>query len=69
MRLQALGDPELMNQLRQTQPQFADVIQNDPKKFREMLADMGRQQAGVEQEKNRQVEVSTLDRDRLTARR
>lgn len=60
MRLQALGDPQLMEQLRQTQPEFARLIQSDPRKFREMLATMNHQHESAEQQKNRQVEVRVL---------
>jgi DNA damage-inducible protein 1 len=68
MRLQALGDPQLMEQLRQTQPEFANMIQGDPRRFREMLASMNSQHQSAEQERKRQVEVEFSRRIELTAR-
>lgn len=37
MRLQLLGDPELMRQLQATQPEVAHAAQNDPARFAELL--------------------------------
>ncbi|RSH84680.1 DNA damage-inducible protein 1 [Apiotrichum porosum] len=37
MRLQALGDPNLMNQLRQANPEFAAAIQTGGSRFRDLL--------------------------------
>ncbi|KAJ7254712.1 hypothetical protein B0H12DRAFT_554033 [Mycena haematopus] len=37
MRLQLLGDPDLMRQLRETQPDIADAAQSNPQRFAELL--------------------------------
>ncbi|KAF8603489.1 hypothetical protein BDV93DRAFT_163718 [Ceratobasidium sp. AG-I] len=37
MRLQLLGDPNIMRQLRETQPDMADAVQNNPQRFAELL--------------------------------
>ncbi|PSR81030.1 hypothetical protein PHLCEN_2v6561 [Hermanssonia centrifuga] len=37
MRLQLLGDPNLMRQLQQTQPEIAQAAQSDPARFAELL--------------------------------
>ncbi|KAF5371209.1 hypothetical protein D9758_004111 [Tetrapyrgos nigripes] len=37
MRLQLLGDPNLMRQLRETQPEIADAAQHNPQRFAQLL--------------------------------
>ncbi|KAJ3545988.1 hypothetical protein NM688_g5563 [Phlebia brevispora] len=53
MRLQLLGDPNLMRQLQQTQPEIADAAQNDPARFAELLR----------QTRSRQMEAETTIED------
>ncbi|CAE6494846.1 unnamed protein product [Rhizoctonia solani] len=61
MRLQLLGDPNLMRQLRENQPELADAIQNDPQKFSELLRQHRERQR--EAEIAQQREIATLNAD------
>ncbi|KAI0741480.1 hypothetical protein C8Q80DRAFT_138510 [Daedaleopsis nitida] len=51
MRLQVLGDPALMNQLRQVNPELADAAQNDPTRFSEILRTTHQRQLEAERER------------------
>ena len=55
LRLQALGNPDIMNQMRRYRPELADVI-NDPRRFSEMWSQMRRAQAEAEAEKERNMQ-------------
>ncbi|TFY75761.1 hypothetical protein EWM64_g8251 [Hericium alpestre] len=57
MRLQLLGDPELMRQLRETQPEVAAAAQSDPARFAELL----RQTRGRQVEADREIQKLNAD--------
>ncbi|THH27645.1 hypothetical protein EUX98_g6548 [Antrodiella citrinella] len=57
MRFQVLGDPALMRQLQQTNPEIAQAAQNDPARFAELLGQT--RQRHVEAE----AEVARLEAD------
>ncbi|KAG8715849.1 DNA damage-inducible protein 1 [Ceratobasidium sp. 423] len=61
MRLQLLGDPNLMQQLRENQPELAHAIQNDPQRFGELLQQHRERQR--EAEIAQQREIATLNAD------
>ncbi|CAE7230926.1 unnamed protein product [Rhizoctonia solani] len=61
MRLQLLGDPNLMQQLRDNQPELADAIQNDPQRFSELLRQHRERQRDAEVAQQR--EISALNAD------
>jgi len=50
MRLQLLGDPELMRQLRETQPEIAAAAQSDPARFAELLRQTNSRQVEADRE-------------------
>ncbi|KAI0328221.1 hypothetical protein GY45DRAFT_1020488 [Cubamyces sp. BRFM 1775] len=52
MRLQLLGDPALMNQLRATNPEIAHAAQNDPARFAELLRQTHARQVEAERERS-----------------
>ena len=55
LRLQALGDPNVMSQIRRYRPELADVI-NDPRRFSELWNQMRTAQAEAEAEKERNLQ-------------
>lgn len=55
MRLQLLGDPNLMNQIRQVQPEIANAAQNDPARFAELLRQTRTRQYDAELERQRDI--------------
>jgi len=59
IRLQVLGDPRLMNDLRSSQPELAAAV-NDPEKFGEVFQLMERQRAEAEKQKQREIVSQTL---------
>ncbi|GMK58201.1 hypothetical protein CspeluHIS016_0502330 [Cutaneotrichosporon spelunceum] len=61
MRLQALGDPRLMNQLRQANPEFAAAIQSGGARFRDMVRHQAEDVRRTKQEKERQTELLNAD--------
>jgi len=61
MRLQILGDPNLMNQLRQTQPEIAHAAQNDPARFADLLRQLRARQSEGELERQRDIERLNAD--------
>ncbi|WOO85742.1 DNA damage-inducible protein 1 [Vanrija pseudolonga] len=61
MRLQALGDPQLMAQLRQANPEFAASIQTGGSRFREMIRHQEQNMRAAAQEKERQTELLNAD--------
>ncbi|KAG8883450.1 DNA damage-inducible protein 1 [Tulasnella sp. 331] len=53
MRLQFLGNPQLMQQLRNTNPELADAVaNNDPHRFSQLLAESRAQQRVIELERD-----------------
>ncbi|KAK7033556.1 DNA damage-inducible protein 1 [Paramarasmius palmivorus] len=61
MRLQLLGDPNLMNDLRRAQPELADAAQNDPARFAELLRQTRERQYRAEMEQQREIEHLNAD--------
>ncbi|CEL59280.1 DNA damage-inducible protein 1 OS=Cryptococcus neoformans var, neoformans serotype D (strain B-3501A) GN=DDI1 PE=3 SV=1 [Rhizoctonia solani AG-1 IB] len=61
MRLQILGDPNLMRQLRETQPELADAVQNDPQRFGELLRSHRERQRDAELSQQREVAALNAD--------
>ncbi|KAJ1308372.1 hypothetical protein OPQ81_004079 [Rhizoctonia solani] len=61
MRLQILGDPTLMRQLRENQPELADAIQNDPQKFGELLRQHRERQREAELAQQREIAALNAD--------
>ncbi|KAF8076777.1 aspartyl protease-domain-containing protein [Lyophyllum atratum] len=61
MRLQVLGDPNLMRQLQETQPELATAAQSNPQRFAELLRHTRERQ--YEAELARQQEIEHLNAD------
>ncbi|KZT42950.1 hypothetical protein SISSUDRAFT_798445 [Sistotremastrum suecicum HHB10207 ss-3] len=61
MRLQILGDPELMQQLRAAQPDLAHAAQHDPARFAEGLRHMRARQNEVEAQRQREAQNLNAD--------
>ncbi|KAK0461688.1 snare binding protein [Desarmillaria tabescens] len=61
MRLQLLGDPSLMRELRETQPELAHAVEHDPARFSELLRLTKERQ--YEAELAQQREIATLNAD------
>ena len=55
LRLQALGDPNIMAQIRRYRPELADVV-NDPRRFSELWSQMRTAQAEAEAETERNMQ-------------
>lgn len=54
IRLQVLGDPRLMNQITESQPELAAAV-NDPEKFSEVFRAMEQQRAEADRQKQREI--------------
>ncbi|EKC99221.1 SNARE binding protein [Trichosporon asahii var. asahii CBS 8904] len=61
MRLQALGDPRLMAQLRQANPEFASAIQAGGSRFKEIIRRQESTMRAAAEEKERQIELLNAD--------
>ncbi|KAJ7055060.1 aspartyl protease-domain-containing protein [Mycena amicta] len=61
MRLQILGDPELMRQLRETQPELAAAAQSNPTRFADLLRQTRERQ--MDADLQRQREIQRLNND------
>lgn len=61
IRLQILGDPPLMRQLEETQPEVAAAARSDPQRFAQLLRELSMRRASIEQQ--RQVEIERLHAD------
>ncbi|RXW25737.1 hypothetical protein EST38_g24 [Candolleomyces aberdarensis] len=61
MRLQLLGDPDLMRQLDQAQPELAAAARSDPARFAELLRNTRERQNEAEMAK--QMEIERLNRN------
>ncbi|GJJ07228.1 hypothetical protein Clacol_001428 [Clathrus columnatus] len=67
MRLQILGDPQLMKEIQDvtpyssTQPELADALINNPPRFAELLARLRQQQQEWEVQKQREIELLNAD--------
>lgn len=60
LRLQALGEPRVMEQLREHRPELAGAVQ-DPRQFREVWDQMKRAQDEAEREKNQLIAKLNAD--------
>ncbi|MCJ1286700.1 DNA damage-inducible protein 1 [Xylographa opegraphella] len=60
LRLQALGDPQVMGQLRQHRPDLAEAVRS-PEQFRDVWDRLKRQQEAVEEEKEKMVAKLNAD--------
>ncbi|THU89865.1 snare binding protein, partial [Dendrothele bispora CBS 962.96] len=69
MRLQLLGDPELMRQLRETQPEIAHAAQHDPPRFAELLRQTRERQHEAELAQQREIESLNADPYDIEAQR
>ncbi|KAF8324822.1 hypothetical protein F5887DRAFT_1115419, partial [Amanita rubescens] len=65
MRLQILGDPNLMRQLHETQPELANAAQSNPARFAELLG----QTRHAEMERTREIERLNADPFNIEAQR
>lgn len=54
IRLQILGDPRLMTQIRESQPELAEAV-NDPERFGEVFRMMEQQRADADRQKQREI--------------
>ncbi|PBK93763.1 hypothetical protein ARMGADRAFT_106145 [Armillaria gallica] len=61
MRLQLLGDPTLMRELRETQPELAHAVEHEPARFSELLRLTKERQ--YEAELAQQREIASLNAD------
>ncbi|KAL7423630.1 DNA damage-inducible protein 1 [Cryptotrichosporon argae] len=61
MRLQALGDPRVMAQLRQANPAFAQAIESGGPAFRQMMVEQQQAQRQALNEKERQIALLNAD--------
>lgn len=61
MRLQLLGDPQLMANLRQSQPDLAAAALSDPARFRELLASLTARQASAKRQADEQISRDNAD--------
>ncbi|KAF9462037.1 aspartyl protease-domain-containing protein [Collybia nuda] len=61
MRLQMLGDPELMRQLQETHPELANAAQSNPQRFAELLRQTRERQYSSELARQREIEHLNAD--------
>lgn len=61
MRLQILGDPQLMRQLQASHPEMAAAVQSDPSRFAELLRHTREGQYNAELEQQREIERLNAD--------
>jgi len=61
MRLQILGDPLLMEDIRHTQPELADAIIHNPPRFSEHIRQLRRRQNELEYQRQREIELLNAD--------
>lgn len=54
IRLQILGDPRLINQIRENQPELAEAV-NDPGRFGEVFRAMEQQRVEADRQKQREI--------------
>ncbi|KAJ1934417.1 DNA damage-inducible protein 1, partial [Kickxella alabastrina] len=60
-RQQVLQNPQLMEQLRQTHPEIAQAVQNNPSEFARLMGVLQQQQQAIQNE--RQRELANLEAD------
>jgi DNA damage-inducible protein 1 len=61
MRLQILGDPNLMRQLQETQPEIAEAAQFNPARFAELLSQTRVRQYEADNARQREIEALNAD--------
>jgi len=61
MRLQILGDPSLMRQLQEVQPELAAAASSDPPRFAELLRESRSRTANLELQRQREIERLNAD--------
>ncbi|KAH8999078.1 hypothetical protein EDB92DRAFT_922665 [Lactarius akahatsu] len=61
IRLQILGDPQLMRQLEETQPEVAAAARSNPQRFAQLLTELSMRRASIEQQ--RLVDIGRLNAD------
>ncbi|KAF7332703.1 DNA damage-inducible v-SNARE binding protein [Mycena kentingensis (nom. inval.)] len=61
MRLQLLGDPDLMRQLRETQPELAAAVQSNPARFAELLRQTRDRHMDAELQQQREIQRLNAD--------
>ncbi|KAG6812949.1 hypothetical protein H0H92_015269 [Tricholoma furcatifolium] len=61
MRLQTLGNPDLMRQLRENAPEIAEAAQNNPQRFAEYLRQVRERQYEAELEQQREIALLNAD--------
>jgi len=61
MRLQILGNPTLMAELRETQPELADAVANHPERFVELLRQQQARHQAAELAREREIEALNAD--------
>ncbi|KAF6761950.1 hypothetical protein DFP72DRAFT_592113 [Ephemerocybe angulata] len=61
MRLQLLGNPDMMRELQQAQPELAEAAQNNPQRFAELLRQTRERQYSAELEQQREIERLNMD--------
>ncbi|KAG9118874.1 DNA damage-inducible protein 1, partial [Ceratobasidium sp. 392] len=69
MRLQLLGDPNIMRQLRETQPELADAVQNNPQRFSQLLRSHRERQRETELASQREIAALNADPFNVEAQR
>jgi len=61
MRLQVLGDPNLMRQLQHSQPELANAARSDPTRFSQLLRQFRQMQTDAEVERQREMDRLEAD--------
>ncbi|KAG9045483.1 DNA damage-inducible protein 1 [Tulasnella sp. UAMH 9824] len=61
MRLQLLGDPQLLRQLQQTQPEIVEAARNNPQRFAQLLSETRRKHQDAELARQREIEALNMD--------
>jgi len=61
MRLQILGNPTLMAELRDTQPELADAVANHPERFAQLLRQQQARQQAAESSRKQEIEALNAD--------
>ncbi|KAF7965060.1 hypothetical protein HWV62_712 [Athelia sp. TMB] len=69
MRLQLLGDPNLMRQLQETQPEIAAAAQSNPTRFAELLRQTQDRQRQADAAQQREIEALNADPYDIEAQR
>ncbi|BGP29372.1 DNA damage-inducible protein 1 [Rhodotorula toruloides] len=61
MRRQVLGNPQVMADLRRTNPELADAAQNDPARFRDLLGQLAAMQESARLQREREMQLLEAD--------